>query len=432
MTAREAAERIAAVTGCHVRGKGAGGFMVRCPVHSDLTPSVHVSRGKRQAVLVKCLAGCETHDVLDAAGLHWAELCGGGGRTDWSQATAEYAYRDPDDRVLFVVSRLGHGRMKHFSCHHIDHEGRVRSGSRGIPRVLYRLSEVMGAVRRGAELYLCEGEKDADAMRAAYGVVATTNAFGGLTWGRDAARFDYAASLQEGHVTIVQHRDQAGRQRTAQVLASLRGCAASIRVVEAAEGNDAADHIAAGLGLANLREVLGADDVVCDDGSFAALPNAFFEAARACGLSHLEYRLLVEIARLSVRREGGAATWLEVPCSSSRLASAVAGSQSRTREALSRLRKAGILRSQAEPGRTPVLVVNGDFGAWRAVERGACAAGEALGRVIPEGTGDVSCGDDSRRADSGVREDGSELLSLPVRLDQQRWARSGARQLARP
>jgi hypothetical protein len=46
-----------------------GGFMALCPSHDDHTPSLSVSEGVGGKVLVRCFAGCETGNVLDALGL---------------------------------------------------------------------------------------------------------------------------------------------------------------------------------------------------------------------------------------------------------------------------------------------------------------------------------------------------------------------------
>ena len=56
--------------------------------------------------------------------------------------------------------------------------GTLAPSARDVWRVLYHLPEVLAAVGRSERIYLCEGEKDADALHAAYGVAGTTNPFG--------------------------------------------------------------------------------------------------------------------------------------------------------------------------------------------------------------------------------------------------------------
>jgi hypothetical protein len=40
-----------------------------CPVHADHDPSLSVSEGKDGRALLKCHAGCETPEIVDALGL---------------------------------------------------------------------------------------------------------------------------------------------------------------------------------------------------------------------------------------------------------------------------------------------------------------------------------------------------------------------------
>lgn len=72
MTAAEMAAR------CDPRARQSGtGWVARCPAHPDHNPSLSVGAGRDGRVLVHCWAGCATADVLAAAGLRWADVCGG-------------------------------------------------------------------------------------------------------------------------------------------------------------------------------------------------------------------------------------------------------------------------------------------------------------------------------------------------------------------
>ena len=410
MNAREVSELIAAQTGQSLRGDGGAGYLVSCPAHDDHEPSLHISSGKSQAVLVKCLAGCETVAVLTQAGLRWRDLCDGRVRGTWSEPTEEYLYTDKDGRHLFTIWRFGHGEGKRFRCYRFADDGRVIRETRTVPRVLYQLPEVLEAVRRGETIYLCEGEKDADAMRAAWGVTATTNPFGATAWAKDSERHGYAEMLRHATVVVVQHADATGRKRTRQISLSLAGLAAEVRIVRAAVGNDAYDHLAAGLALEEFVAVSDAEIALADDGSFAALPQVFCDAAGACNLTHLEYRVLFEIARHSVRRECGQVIWQAIPCPSSWLAKCCGNaSPSAVRGSRSRMRDAGLLladnssASSTQPGAALVLRVNGHYDAWRSLRR--TSSSNQLEVSFPR-TAPVSCKDTNTREDLGLREEG--------------------------
>ncbi|MDX2390201.1 phage/plasmid primase, P4 family [Streptomyces sp. DK15] len=51
-----------------------GGYLALCPAHSDSRPSLRIWRGDDLKVRLTCRAGCETADVVKAAGLVWGDL----------------------------------------------------------------------------------------------------------------------------------------------------------------------------------------------------------------------------------------------------------------------------------------------------------------------------------------------------------------------
>jgi 5S rRNA maturation endonuclease (ribonuclease M5) len=105
----------------------------------------------------------------------------------------------------------------------------------GVRRVIYRLPEVLDAVRQGKTVWIAEGEKDADSLVAA-GVTATCNPGGALKW-----QYDYSKVFRYADVVIVRDRDDIGHKHASKVADSLRGIASSIKIVEAAEGKDATE-----------------------------------------------------------------------------------------------------------------------------------------------------------------------------------------------
>jgi len=232
-------------SGVQQNGKG---WKAECPLHEEYQPALQIKLsdkvGEEDRVYVDCHVGCESENVLEAVGLTWKDL-----RRDnadvWTPkgpAVAEYTYVDEADRHLFTVCRTAD---KLFPCWRPDSGS--KTGKRWklteTRRVLYHLPEVLRAIESGDTIYICEGEKDADALRAV-GVTATCNPHGAGKW-----RSEYAATLQGASVVIVVDKDVPGRQHGASVLASVEPLAGSVRVVEAAVGKDAADHLAAAHGV---------------------------------------------------------------------------------------------------------------------------------------------------------------------------------------
>ncbi|WP_245514570.1 AAA family ATPase [Aquamicrobium defluvii] len=93
-------------------------------------------------------------------------------------------------------------------------------------RWLYHRDEVLKAKADGRPVYLCEGEKDVETLRA-WGFTATTNAGGAKYW---SEQFD--DDLAGADVVILPDNDDAGRQRGLIRGGGLSGRAKSVRVLD--------------------------------------------------------------------------------------------------------------------------------------------------------------------------------------------------------
>lgn len=231
-----------------VRKQG-GYWMARCPAHEDERASMQIAPGKEHPVVLKCMAGCQTADILAAVDLTWEMLCAPREAsqairawTPWGDAVAVYDYIDENGVQLFQVLR---GPGKNFIQRRPD--ATAKSGWKyqlgDTRRVLYRLPRIIQAVAGGEIIYITEGEKDVHALEAA-GVVATCNPQGAGKWKGEFSEF-----LRDAIVLIIADRDDPGYEHARMVAASLKGIAAAVEIREAAQGKDAADHLAAGLAV---------------------------------------------------------------------------------------------------------------------------------------------------------------------------------------
>lgn len=237
MNVRDVAVRLS--NGGPVRRSGQG-WMVRCPAHDDDSPSLSVAPGATTDVVLHCHAGCESDAVLAAAELTWADLDEAPVRELTTEVT--YDYTDDEGRLLYqVVRRPG----KKFLQRRPDQiAGTWIWNLAGIQRVLYRLPEVRSAVADGRPVWITEGEKDADYVRAT-GECATTCPQGAGKWDDS-----FAVVLEGADVTVWADKDEAGWKHAHQVRQSLLDHAvASVRIVESNYGKDAADHLTHGLTL---------------------------------------------------------------------------------------------------------------------------------------------------------------------------------------
>lgn len=231
---------------CRPRKSGAG-WSARCPAHDDKNPSLSISEGREGGVVVHCHAGCTTERVCTALGLDLTDLAppkseqnGNGHRHE----VARYRYEDETSSHVYDVIRWD---PKGFSQAPAD--GRRGAGAmQGVRRVPYHLPQLIAAIKAGTPIYVCEGEKDADAITKAGGV-ATTNPGGAGKW-----QASYNPYFAGANVVIIADQDDVGRRHADEVKAHLTPVAQSVAIVQPLAGKDATDHLKAGHSLADLAQ----------------------------------------------------------------------------------------------------------------------------------------------------------------------------------
>jgi hypothetical protein len=177
---------------------------------------------------------------------------------------AVYTYRDAEGRPLYYVCRFvtpptedSGPPGKTFLQGRRTAEG-WRWNLRGVEPVLYRWPEVAAHLGAGSPdpLYICEGEKDCDRLRAylaEHGLpgTCTTNPMGAGKW-----REEYTEALTGArHVVIVADNDEPGRAHALQVARELRPYCDRVEARLPAlddEKADLSEHLEAGLGLDEL------------------------------------------------------------------------------------------------------------------------------------------------------------------------------------
>jgi hypothetical protein len=272
------------------------GWVSKCPAHDDASPSLSIAEGDHHRALVHCHAGCCIEAVVGSLGMRVADLFEGAPvigpiypgrpRTTPSASTQPRAHAAPrhsvdvDTRksavyatVADAVRVLGHRRGDPAGAwSYQDAEGRVVGhvlrwnlptgktflplrhaeggwtvGAMPSPRPLYRLVELRRAPL-GQTVYVCEGEKAADAA-SALGLLATSSAGGA----RAAHHTDWSP-LAGRPVVIVPDHDEAGERYANDVMrAAVSVGAASVRVArltgiwaELPMGGDIADCLETG------------------------------------------------------------------------------------------------------------------------------------------------------------------------------------------
>lgn len=215
--------------GCTVKESGAT-TMAQCPAHNDDNPSLSIGpRRDGRGAVIKCHAGCSHLDVL-------AEL----------NMTERDLFDDDDIRDVFNPNKTyayPHGRKNHRG---LDADGEKTFWQEGSgDKSLYGANLIGDALT----VYLCEGEKAADLLRAmGYTAVAT----GG------SQRTCDLEPLAGRVVMIIADRDPAGREWAQRQHCELENIALWSAVFQAKPEIDKADiveHISADFTVEELEPI---------------------------------------------------------------------------------------------------------------------------------------------------------------------------------
>lgn len=228
--------------------KSGNGYTALCPSHHDTNPSLRVIF-KDNRILVKCLAGCETTDVLASIGLTTADLFLDGRQTKLQEreVDAVYHYTDANGKPFEVVRT----RPKGFYQRRPDGKGDYINNLKGIVPTLYHRDELKQAIEAGRRIHLVEGEKDADNLRDS-GLVATTNPGGAGKW-----RESYSKDLSDADLVIIPDNDNPGRDHVNKAAKSCHGIAKRIRLLTLpSDAKDLSDWLNKGGSAEQLERLL--------------------------------------------------------------------------------------------------------------------------------------------------------------------------------
>ncbi|MBN9547112.1 MAG: AAA family ATPase [Alphaproteobacteria bacterium] len=162
--------------------------------------------------------------------------------------SVEYIYRDEHGAMHSKVSRydLGNGEKTFRQWHWEEHdraEPGWEIGKGDKPRIPYNLDRIVAA-RQSEDLYICEGEKDADTL-SALGFLATTNPGGAENWDPDLNKW-----FKKRHRIFIQEdNDAAGRMFSRDVALNVSPHAIAVRIVpypDVKEKGDVTDWFAEG------------------------------------------------------------------------------------------------------------------------------------------------------------------------------------------
>ena len=215
--------------------KSQDGFIARCPAHDDEKQSLSLGQSGGK-VLLNCFAGCPPDKIVEAMGLEFKELFEGCAPHDLksrsfsgdgvrfhapakAKIATVYRYTDETGVLLYENVRF---EPKGFSQRRYDDKGKVVWDFRGVRRVPYRLPQLADKVRYGSDVWLCEGEKDADSL-GELGFI--TSSF--KNWSPAFNKY-----LTKTNVVIVRDNDLPGGVQADEAARIISKAAATVKVLD--------------------------------------------------------------------------------------------------------------------------------------------------------------------------------------------------------
>jgi len=205
----------------NVKQTGPEQWQARCPAHSDNINSLSISRGDNK-INFHCHASCTGEEILNSMGLSWKDIYFDNGRkNNKKEIVATYDYRDKNGKLLYQVVRF---KPKTFRQRRPAGDG-FKWGIGNKTRVLYKLEQVIEAVKNDKVVFIVEGEKDVDNLNKLE-LTATCNAMGAGKWDPN-----YTQTLKEARVVIIPDNDRPGKDHAETIAHKLQGKAKSIKIL---------------------------------------------------------------------------------------------------------------------------------------------------------------------------------------------------------
>ena len=223
-------------------------YKALCPCHNDKEPSLSISLGEENRILLKCFSNCHYLDILAAVGLTKVDLFNND-RTkqekSWRKKIEDYVnkpieavydYKDAKGKYLYSKIRFVGKFIKYVV---VDNKAdRYKLGKPEGAYTLYNLPAALKAIKKGFPVYITEGEKDVDTLKKLHFTAVTAGGVG--DW-----RSEFAHYFTGARVVILPDNDAPGLDLKDKIIADLKPFAHSIKwvVTSKAEHGDVTDYL---------------------------------------------------------------------------------------------------------------------------------------------------------------------------------------------
>ena len=226
-----------------------GKYKALCPCHNDKKPSLSISKGEEQEIVLHCHAGCNNMDILAAVGLTKDDISNKGktkqGKS-WQKKIEDYIkkpieavydYRDATGTYLYSRIRFEGKEIKYGVIDKKNNTYTLKKAT-GVKSTMYNLPATLKSINKGFPVYITEGEKDVNTLKN-LGYTAVT-AGGVSDW-----RSEFAQYFTGARVVILPDNDTPGLNLKDRIIKDLRPFAHSIKwvVTSKAEHGDVTDYL---------------------------------------------------------------------------------------------------------------------------------------------------------------------------------------------
>ncbi len=245
----------------NVQEKSDGNWMASCPCRDDdHNPSLSITVGAEDQAVVHCHRGlCDAKKIFESCGLDLARDGFARNQETFTPPKVEtkklkrklvkvYDYLDEDGVLLFQKLRYQFedgGKSFAHRRPNPDVPGDWIFNLKDTRKVLYRLPQLIEAIKNNEDVWLVEGEKDADTMCDEFGVAATTMTNGANSWTPEYTMTLAAALL----VNIIADNDEVGKQHAIYVRDAIRAAGGTANVWISKHAKDITDHVKAGYSI---------------------------------------------------------------------------------------------------------------------------------------------------------------------------------------
>lgn len=153
-------------------------FQCLCPAHKDKEPSLTVAAGARQPIILRCHAGCEPSEILEAVGLKEKDICSDNTKYELSPLEQvkkyylekqglhyidHYDWKDSNGKYLKTVFRFKKPDAAKKVIRQVQVLDKPIFNVKGIKTEIYNIQ----VLNDNKQIFFVEGEKCVEALRPA-------------------------------------------------------------------------------------------------------------------------------------------------------------------------------------------------------------------------------------------------------------------------